>query len=604
VDNLKNSIYEFKPEDAERFARERGIPAQKRGDELRFNRCPYCLGKTDDKNTFAINLKTGQFKCLRATCGAKGNMITLSRDFGFSLGRDVDAYFNRQRFRDLRKYGKPEVRTPAVEYMESRGISKAVAERYGITTQKEHDNILVFPFYDEDGALQFVKYRKTDFDKTKDSNKEWCEANCKPILFGMDQVPKHEKTLIITEGQIDSLSVCASFGGGVAVSVPTGAKGFTWVPYCWDFLCRFDTLIVFGDYEHGHITLLEEMRERFPGTVKHVRPEDYKDCKDANEILMKYGRQAVIDAVENAVVVDDPHVRRLAGIERRDMGEAIDTGITKLNRTIGGFFLGQLVILTGERGLGKSTLGSQFVLEAVRQHYVSLIYSGELNDWQVQEWLDRQVAGPQHINRQVTRLGFENFLIDGDVTEKLHRWYEDYLYIVENSLGVEDPEPILDTLKNAVRQYGVKVIFIDNLMTAISDDLAADLYRQQAAFVRKLAEMAKIYQVLIILVAHPRKMNREDFTNDDISGSSNISDLAHIVLKYGKPKKEATTDAPRTLAITKNRNNGWVNFDGIELYFEMKSKRISERPNEFDWACGWENESDMWHDDAPDDIPF
>jgi archaellum biogenesis ATPase FlaH len=401
------------------------------------------------------------------------------------------------------------------------------------------------------------------------------------------------------------MSVAEAFEGEVnVVSVPTGAKGFTWVPYCWDFLCRFDTLIVFGDYEHGHITLLEEMRERFPGTVKHVRPEDYKDCKDANEILMKYGKQAVIDAVENAVVVDDPHVRRLAGIERRDMGEAIDTGITKLNRTIGGFFLGQLVILTGERGLGKSTLGSQFVLEAVRQHYVSLIYSGELNDWQVQEWLDRQVAGPQHINRQVTRLGFENFLIDGDVTEKLHRWYEDYLYIVENSLGVEDPEPILDTLKNAVRQYGVKVIFIDNLMTAISDDLAADLYRQQAAFVRKLAEMAKIYQVLIILVAHPRKMNREDFTNDDISGSSNISDLAHIVLKYGKPKKEATTDAPRTLAITKNRNNGWVNFDGIELYFEMKSKRISERPNEFDWECGWENETDMWHEDAPDDIPF
>ena len=601
---MRNSIYEFNPEDAERFAKEQNIPARKRGDELQFNRCPYCLGKTDDKNTFSINLKTGQFKCLRATCGAHGNMITLSRDFGFSLGRDVDAYFNRQRFRDLRKYGRPEVRTPAVEYMASRGISKAITETYGITTQKEHDNILVFPFYDEDGALQFVKYRKTDFDKAKDSNKEWCEANCKPILFGMDKVPKPERTLVITEGQIDSLSVCEAFGGGVAVSVPTGAKGFTWVPYCWDFLCRFEELIVFGDYENGHITLLEEMRERFPGTVRHVRPEDYKGCKDANEILMKYGKQAVIDAVVNAVAVEDPHIKRLAGIERRDLGEAIDTGIKKLNRTIGGFYLGQLIILTGERGLGKSTLGSQFILEAVRQHYVSLVYSGELCDWQVQEWFDRQAAGEQHINKQVTRLDFENYLIDGGVVERIHEWYEDYLYIIENSLGVENAEPILDTLKNAIRQYGVKVIFIDNLMTAISDDLAADLYRQQAAFVRKLAEMARVYQVLIILVAHPRKMNKGDFDNDDISGSAHITDLAHVVLKYGKPRKDITTNAPRTLAITKNRNNGWVNFDGIELYFEGKSKRISERPNEFDYECGWETEADVWRDDVPDEIPF
>lgn len=48
--------------------------------------------------------------------------------------------------------------------------------------------------------------RKTDFDKTKDKNKEWCEADCKPILFGMKQC-KDFTTLVITEGQIDTLSV-------------------------------------------------------------------------------------------------------------------------------------------------------------------------------------------------------------------------------------------------------------------------------------------------------------------------------------------------------------------------------------------------------------
>ena len=81
--------YEFKREDAERFAKELGIYTKTRGDELHFTRCPYCGNLTNDKDTFAINLRTGQFKCLRASCGAKGTMITLSRDFGFSLGKLV-----------------------------------------------------------------------------------------------------------------------------------------------------------------------------------------------------------------------------------------------------------------------------------------------------------------------------------------------------------------------------------------------------------------------------------------------------------------------------------------------------------------------------------
>ena len=177
------NIYEFDPDDAKRFGQEQHIKYKQRGDELQFKFCPYCKNKTDDKNTFAISLRTGQFKCLRASCGAHGNMITLARDFNFSLGTTVDEYFNRRkRYRDLSRYPKPITRPPAIEYMESRGISARIAESYGITTRKDADNVLVFPFVDEAGKMQFVKYRKTDFDKDKDKNKEWCESNCKPIL--------------------------------------------------------------------------------------------------------------------------------------------------------------------------------------------------------------------------------------------------------------------------------------------------------------------------------------------------------------------------------------------------------------------------------------
>ena len=90
---MAKQIYEFKPEDAANFADSQHIHVRTRGDELQFQHCPYCHGgDRGDKYTFAINLKTGRNNCKRASCGAHGNMITLARDFGFSLGRDVDEY--------------------------------------------------------------------------------------------------------------------------------------------------------------------------------------------------------------------------------------------------------------------------------------------------------------------------------------------------------------------------------------------------------------------------------------------------------------------------------------------------------------------------------
>lgn len=603
------SIYKFNPDDAKRFGQEQGIQYRIRGDELQMVRCPYCRNKTDDKNTFAINLTTGQFKCLRATCGAKGNMLTLARDFNFSLGRDVDEYLNsRKRYRDLRKYPTPETRPAAVEYMETRGISRNITERYHLTTNKDDDHVLVFPFYDENKQLQFVKYRKTDFQKGVDKNKEWCEPNCKPILFGMDQCDDSD-TLILTEGQIDSLSV-AEVGFRNAVSVPTGAKGFTWVPYCWDFLSKYKTLIVFGDHEHDHITLLDEMASRFRGTVKHVRPEDYQGCKDANELLQTHGKQAVIDAVVNAVPLKSPKIRKLSEVKRRSMAdtERITTGIRALDRIFGGFQFGTLTVLTGKRGLGKSTLASQFGLMAIRDGYPTFFYSGEMTDWIFQEWFDRQCAGPDRVHREESTLGYVSYSVKDAYADQIHGWYDEKCYIYDNTIirDGEEAESITDTMKAAIEQYGCRVLIVDNLMTAMDDDVSVDLYRQQTRFVNKLTEMAKAYNVLIILVAHPRKSNSDSFDNDDVSGSSNITNLATIVLNYGEPKKkkdeEQTEDAPdRVLTLSKNRINGRM--AKVSLWFDEKSKRISEN-RKFDWLTGWESVGGFAQTDDLDEVPF
>lgn len=605
-------LYQFAEDDAIRFAREVSARTRRRGKELQFERCPYCHGGNSDKWTFSISLESGAHNCRRATCGVTGNMLDLARDFNFSLGNDADEYYNpRRRFKSLREYPRPTVKDAAIEYFAGRGIGEKIVRRLSIGVRKDRPDVLVMPFYDEDRVMQFIKYRKTK--PNPGENKEWCESSCRPILFGMDQCdPERSEILIMTEGQIDSMSVMEAFDGNVnAVSVPTGAKGFTWVPYCWDFLGKFKTLIVFGDHEHGHITLLDEMEKRFHGLVKHVRPEDYKDCKDANELLVKHGKAAVIEAVEHAVFAPVPEIVPMSKVQRADFNliERISTGIRELDGTIGGFYMGQLILLTGKRGNGKSTLALQFGVEAMDQGYNVMLYSGEMTDWMVRNWMDRQLAGDKNILKwENRRTGYTEYEAKEEVSERIAKWYSDKAFLMsnENVTDKDDTESLIDITKKAVTMYGCKMIILDNLMSAVladTQDERTDFYQRQAVFVRKLTKLAKMYQVVILLVVHPRKGNEHLFDNDDISGSSNITDQADVILNYARPDERDSDNIDRLLMVTKSRMSGRTNYNGIELWYQESSKRISAMKAVFDKRYEWEN-ADGYADPDDDDIPF
>jgi archaellum biogenesis ATPase FlaH len=610
------SIYQFNSDDAFAFAREQGIKTKIKDEELHLYDCPYCHGATHgDKHTFSINLRTGQFKCLRASCGVTGNMITLSRDFDFSLGAETDEYYKpKRKFRSFKKRTEPIIpKEPAVEFMEKRGISKEIVERYEITTQNGKDNILAFPFFDEKGNMQFIKYRKTDFDKTKDSNKEWCEKGCKPILFGMKQCNPDNDTLIITEGQIDSLSV-ATAGIENAVSVPTGAKGFTWVPYCYDWVSKFKTIVVFGDYEKEHMTLLDDMVQRFPCMIKHVRPEDYKGCKDANEILQKHGAEAVRKAVENAIPIPVNRVIPLASVENVNIYELpkLKTGITELDRTLyGGLPFGMVCIIAGKRGDGKSTLGSQIMAYALEQGYKTFAYSGELPNYLYKSWFDFQIAGRHHIIENQTDFGTVNRFIAKPNQELINSWYMEQAYIYDNRIiDNDEKEDLLKSIEKAIQQYGIKVILIDNLMTAmyIDEQKGSDKYDQQGQFVRNLTKLAIKYDCLILLVAHQRKNNFTADANDEISGSGDITNLAGITMSYNRGTKDEIEkgivyEQQRKLVIAKNRLFGKINLKGIVLDYDERSKRIYGTRDDLDYQFGWNN-NDGFYSVEELDIPF
>lgn len=605
---MKYRPYEFKPEDAYSFARFVGIKAFERGENLEFTICPYCrgVGKSNEKK-FAISLKTGQFNCFRESCGQTGNMIRLSQDFDFSLGNEVDEYYRPQKkFKTYKAPKEPiKPKSAAVQYLEKRGISQAIAERYQITTKKDQDNILVFPFILDD-EICLIKYRKTDYNPDTDSSKEWAEKGGKPILFGMAQCNLENKMLIITEGQADSLSV-AEAGFDNAVSVPTGAKGFTWVPYCWDWMENFDTIIVFGDHEKGRITLLEDLKKRFKRwKIKHVREEDYKDCKDANDILRKYGKEQIKACIENAVTVPVRHTIDLADIAEPDIYrlEKLPTGIDKLDRFLhGGLPFGGVHIITGATGCGKSTLASQILVKAISVGKKCFAYSGELPNYLFRAWMTFQVVGRNHIIEYNDRWGDKGYSVSKTNKEIASEFYRGMIRIYDAS-DTEDDEVVslLSVIEETIVRYGAEVILIDNLMTAMEDDFSkGDEYSRQGVFVNKLMKLATEFNVLIMLVAHKRKNGYSRDENAEVMGSSKITNLGMLTISYEKDKD--IQEDQRLLRVAKNRLFGNVDTKGILLDFDVKSKRIYGTGDDIDFDYGWRKRHDDSFTDA-DDTPF
>lgn len=625
---MTGSIYKFKQEDAFRFARDRHIQTHVRGKYLIFAKCPYCGALTRDKQTFAISLETGVFNCKRATCNVSGNMITLHKDFGFDLGTEVTEYERPgYTWRKFPSTGTVVSKGSAVDYLtRERKIASEIVKQYEITTSNKDDNLIVFPFRDDKGEIVFVKYRRID--NSDGRNKEWCEKGGKPVLYGMRQCDPTIKRLILTEGQIDSLSV-ATAGYKNAVSVPLGKSGFTWVPHCWDWLHDFKEIVVFGDYENGAMTLLDEVTQRFGDwiDVYHVRPDDYRGCKDANDILRKFGADGIKQCIENAVPAVPDDVEDLlpeASLRDDDDEEKLPTGFDELDHTLyGGLSFGYLDILTGKSGKGKSTFATMLLKSAVEHGYASFIYSGEMTARDIWKTTYRQFAGPRHCyDANAGRLSFPDWRVETEHKPAIQQWLKGRAYRYKSeAFSLEHPANLFRTIERYVNKYGCRFFILDDLMTLIdivpAEAQERDKFARQEYAVKKLAEMARKYNIIILLVAHKRKSNGfVDTGNDDILGASEVVNLCGAILSYDEPlasdKEAENYENCRRIRITKLRTDGHTDFKGIIALYDESCKRVygkSKADLDAETMCGRyfeENPPELNFSPVPDDmeLPF
>lgn len=277
----------------------------------------------------------------------------------------------------------------------------------------------------------------------------------------------------------------------------------------------------------------------------------------------------------------------------------VGTGIRALDKAIyGGLIFGQVTVISGRPGAGKSTLLNEIALNIVQQGVNTAIWSGELADGLLKSWIHQTAAGKNHIIRGGS--DGDIFYITEETDKKIGEWLNEKLFIYNRKYGNKWNQ-LLSDIRDIVREKGVKVIILDNLM-ALDIDIESDKYESQRSFIVQIHDLAEEMGIHIILVAHPRKQTAF-LRVTDISGTSDIGNLADNIFLFHRVNQDFENQGKaffsakkivdmlqysNVIEIGKNRIPGTRVGDLIGLFYEPESKRMKNSIAEM-VQYGWDD---------------
>lgn len=166
------------------------------------------------------------------------------------------------------------------------------------------------------------------------------------------------------------------------------------------FLDHFPFLVIVTPNAIARDEMVRQLRPRLPASCIYVITDiGFRNCKTMQEYVELYGSRELPSILSGAEELPAYGILNLAQVARRGPAEGSPRAVPVpvLDKGIGGFFAGELSVWTGKRGVGKSTILGQLLLEAIDQGHTVCAYSGELPKEQFREWIYLQAAGPEHI---------------------------------------------------------------------------------------------------------------------------------------------------------------------------------------------------------------
>lgn len=354
-------------------------------------------------------------------------------------------------------------------------------------------------------------------------------------FFGWHLVPLDAKSIIITEGELDAMSVYQTTGLP-AISLPNGANSLP--PALLPCLERFEKIILWLDDDQAGVGALEGMISKLGVQRTFHIPGGY-GAKDANEALQKNLNIAAI--LDTATRQQHKQIYTFSSfrheVKRMFLDPNSHVGVAYPNMPIlqslmKGHRRGELTILTGGTGVGKTTVLTQLSLELAMQGVNTLWGSFEIRNPRLARTLLKQYAPILGIT--LNESAPESFDYVADKFEQLPFHFLKFY-------GSSPVQEILEAMEYSTYVHDAQHIILDNLQFMLSGQGrgTGDKFDIQDKAIEAFRQFASQHNVHVTIVIHPRKeQDNSSLGLASVFGSAKATQEADnvLIIQSGLPK--------------------------------------------------------------------
>ena len=455
-----------------------------------------------------------------------------------------------------------------IEWFKTRGISQDTLNELKVTVGQEFmpqtgktENVIKFNYFMGDELIN-VKYRdgRKNFKLFKGAEK---------IFYNINSIVGWEYCVLV-EGEMDALALHEA-GITNVISVPNGAtlntNNLDYLDSCIDYLDDKDKIILAVDSDEAGQALQTELIRRLGSEVCYLA--NFDDCKDANEYLLKYGKDSLTSRIAAATPVPLENVTTFRDIEgevtdfvRNGFKPGFQIGLSNFD-DIFSTYTGQFITVTGIPSSGKSDFVDQMVVGYNR-----------LYGWKTAFASPENQPTYLHAHKLMRKIWGDMPTVD-DINGQ--RWNEVAEHCNDSFFHIDMEKYTLESVlkKGAelVKRKGIKCLVIDPFNKVRSPEATGDVNLYTLEYLEKIDLFAKKYDVLVMIVAHPTKMYKnadgkiEEPTMYNIKGGGEWYDASYHGLLVHRDYENKTVKA-KVLKV-KFQNLGE---NGAEAHFRWEPR--------------------------------
>jgi len=360
--------------------------------------------------------------------------------------------------------------------------------RYGVGADKDGKLCQVANYYNKDKEIvaQKLRYPDKTFAFIGDSKSA--------MLFGQQLWGSGGKKIVITEGELDCLSVATAFDGKYPViSLKNGASAAKKeISANLDWIASYEEVYLWFDNDEAGRKAVDECVGILPADkVRLIRSSEYKD---ANDVLVYKGKAGILNAFYNAEKYKPDDI--VSPMDLLDVvAEPITVGFpyyySRLTDLLYGRRFGEVVVVGAGVSIGKTDFVMSQIAFDIKQGWKVATFMLEQS---TKETVLR-VAG------KVDGCHYHLPNVDTDKT-KLVATVESFqgnLFMFDN-FGSNDWNTVQEKIRYMFHNYGCRIFYVDNL-TALNAH-ATDERRNLDALMAEVAGLAKELDIWVLLVSH------------------------------------------------------------------------------------------------------